>query len=79
MLSSSMATLRLRIGKAIRRLRGVAGYSQEGFAQACRFHRTYIGAIERGEKNITIDSFERIAKTLKVSAFELFREAEKEG
>jgi transcriptional regulator with XRE-family HTH domain len=74
-----MATLRLRIGKAIRRLRGAAGYSQEGFALACRFHRTYIGAIERGEKNLTLDSFERIARTLKVSPFELFREAEKEG
>lgn len=74
-----MATLRLRLGKAVRRLRGEAGYSQEGFALVCRFHRTYIGAIERGEKNITTDSLERIAKALKISAFELFREAEKEG
>lgn len=74
-----MSTLRLKIGKAIRRLRAEAGYSQEGFADACRFHRTYIGAIERGEKNLTTDSLERIARGLKISVFELFRHAEIEG
>lgn len=73
-----MLTLRHRIGKAIRRLRSAAGYSQEGFADACKLHRTYIGAIERGEKNLTTDTIERISKCLKISAFDLFREAEKE-
>ena len=73
-----MATLRLRLGRAIRRLRAEAGYSQEGFADVCKFHRTYIGAIERGEKNLTTDSLERIAKGLKVSVFELFRFAERD-
>jgi transcriptional regulator with XRE-family HTH domain len=74
-----MSTLRLKLGKAIRRLRAEAGYSQEAFADQCRFHRTFIGAIERGEKNLTTDSLERIAKGLKISVFELFREAEGEG
>lgn len=74
-----MSTLRLKLGKAIRRLRADAGYSQEGFADACRFHRTYIGAIERGEKNLTTDSLERIAKALRLSVFDLFQEAEEEG
>jgi len=74
-----MLTLRARIGKAIRRLRSAAGYSQEAFADACKLHRTYIGAIERGEKNLTTDTIERMSKTLKVSPFDLFREAEKEG
>jgi transcriptional regulator with XRE-family HTH domain len=73
-----MLTLRLRIGKAIRRLRALAGYSQEAFADVCKLHRTYIGAIERGEKNLTTDTIERIAKSLKITPFELFREAEKE-
>lgn len=73
-----MLTLRLRIGRAIRRLRTAAGYSQEAFADACKLHRTFIGAIERGEKNLTTDTLERIAKALKITAFELFREAEKE-
>jgi transcriptional regulator with XRE-family HTH domain len=73
-----MATLRLRLGKTIRRLRTEAGFSQEGFAEATGFHRTYIGALERGEKNVTTDTLERVAKTLELSAFELFREAEDE-
>jgi len=73
-----MSTLRPKLGKAIRRLRMAAGYSQEGFAHACKFHRTYIGAVERGEKNTTMDAVERIARHLKITPFELFREAEKE-
>ena len=75
----SMSTLRLKLGRAIRRLRADAGYSQESFADVCRFHRTFIGAIERGEKNVTTDSLERLAKALKISPFDLFREAEGES
>ncbi|MDX2059496.1 MAG: helix-turn-helix transcriptional regulator [Gemmatimonadales bacterium] len=74
-----MSTFRLQIGKAVRRLRTAAGYSQEGFADACKLHRTYIGAIERGEKNLTTDTIERIAGTLKLSPFDLLREAEGEA
>jgi transcriptional regulator with XRE-family HTH domain len=73
-----MSTLRVKFGRAVRRLRAAAGYSQEGFAAACKFHRTYIGAIERGEKNVTLDSIERIAKTLRITTFALFRAAEHE-
>ena len=73
-----MSTLRLKLGKAVRRLRAAAGYSQEGFADACKLHRTYIGAIERGERNLTTDTIEKIAKTLKLTPFELFRRAEAE-
>ncbi len=74
-----MSTTRTKLGKAIRRLRSEAGYSQEGFADLCRFHRTYIGAIERGEKNLTTDSLERIAKALKLTVFALFNIAERES
>ena len=74
-----MSTLRFQIGKAVRRLRTAVGYSQEGFADACKLHRTYIGAIERGEKNLTTDTIERIAATLSLSPFQLLREAEKES
>jgi transcriptional regulator with XRE-family HTH domain len=73
-----MSNLRLQIGKAVRRLRTAAGYSQEGFADACKLHRTYIGAIERGEKNLTTDTIERIARTLRIGPFDLFREAERD-
>jgi len=74
-----MSTLRDQLGKAVRRLRTAAGYSQEGFADACKLHRTYIGAIERGEKNLTTDTIERIADTLGITVFQLFREADSDG
>ena len=71
-----MATLRAKLGKAVRRLRTDAGYSQESFADACQLHRTYIGSVERGEINISLENLERIARTLKVSVSTLFLEAE---
>lgn len=71
-----MSSVRSKIGKAVRRLRAEAGFSQEGFADHCGFHRTYIGAIERGEKNLTTDSLERIARALGLTFFELIRQAD---
>lgn len=73
-----MATpaLRERLGKAVRRLRTDAGFSQESFADACHLHRTYIGSVERGEVNISLDNIERIARTLRVPVSRLFVEAE---
>ena len=73
-----MATLRTRLGQAIRRLRKEAGFSQESFADKCKLHRTYMGSVERGETNISLDNIERIAKALSLSAGELLMEAEKE-
>lgn len=71
-----MATLRGKLGQAVRALRTEAGYSQESFADACKLHRTYIGSVERGETNISLDNLERIARTLKVPVSRLFLEAE---
>jgi transcriptional regulator with XRE-family HTH domain len=71
-----MPTLREKLGRALRRLRTEAGYSQESFADACELHRTYIGAVERGETNISLDNLERIARTLKMPVSRLFVEAE---
>ena len=73
-----MRTLRQRLGRAIRRLRSEAGYSQESFADACGLHRTYMGSVERGERNISLDNIERIAKKLGLTAGELLLEAENE-
>src|SRR2546426_8186179 len=42
-----------------RRLRRDAGYSQESFADKCGVHRTYMGSVERGETNISLDNLER--------------------
>lgn len=71
-----MPTLREKLGKTVRRLRTEAGFSQESFADVCHFHRTYIGSVERGETNISLDNIERIARALKVSVARLFAEAE---
>lgn len=48
----------------LRRFRKTADLSQEAFADLCGLHRTYIGAVERGEKNISIDNMEIIARAL---------------
>ena len=71
-----MATLRVRFGKAVRRRREAAGYTQESFADHIGVHRNYMGTVERGETNITLDNIERIAHGLRMTVAELMREAE---
>ena len=65
--------LLVRFGRRVRQLRSQAGYSQEGFAAACGLDRTYIGGIERGERNLALRNIDLIARTLKLSLPELFR------
>jgi transcriptional regulator with XRE-family HTH domain len=65
------------LGQAVRSLRKTADYSQESFADAVGLHRTYMGAIERGEQNLTIKNIVRVAETLKIKPSELLAEAEK--
>lgn len=55
-------------------LRSDQGYSQEGFAAECGLHRTYMGGIETGKRNVSLVNIEKIARALKVPIRELFPE-----
>jgi transcriptional regulator with XRE-family HTH domain len=71
-----MAPLNARFGRTIRALRTVAGYSQEGFADALGVHRTYMGTLERGDANPTLDMIARIARGLHLTLTKLFEAVE---
>ena len=47
--------------------------SQEEFADRCGLHRTYMGAFERGERNVSLVNLEKIARAFKIALSELFR------
>ncbi len=66
--------VRKQFGAVVRTYRKTQGHSQEAFADACGLHRTYIGAIERGERNVSIDNIARIADALGVRIADLFLE-----
>jgi transcriptional regulator with XRE-family HTH domain len=59
------------VAENVRRLRLKRSWSQEELADKCRLHRTYIGAIERGERNITIKTLYRVAEALECDALSL--------
>jgi transcriptional regulator with XRE-family HTH domain len=63
----------LRFGERLRTLRKKRGFSQEAFASLCGLDRTYIGGIERGERNVALRNIEVIAQTLGLSVSELMR------
>jgi transcriptional regulator with XRE-family HTH domain len=65
--------IRVRFGKAVRHKRNKLGVSQEAFADMCGLDRTYIGGIEREERNVALVNIEKIAKTLRLTIAELFR------
>lgn len=58
----------------IRTFRKMKGLSQEGLAEMCHLHRTYVGSVERGERNVTLSTLEVIAEALGVSVPELLTE-----
>jgi len=61
----------VKFGKKVREERKKLGYSQEVLAEKAGVHRTYIGMIERGEKNITLANIQKVSKALKIKISEL--------
>jgi transcriptional regulator with XRE-family HTH domain len=59
-------TLRQIVARNVRLIRNKLGLSQEQLADLARLHRTYIGSIERAERNVSLDNIEKIAVALKV-------------
>jgi transcriptional regulator with XRE-family HTH domain len=61
------------LGKRIRKLRDQRGWSQEEFADICGVNRSYMGRIERGELNLTMESLQRVSNGLDKSVSALLK------
>lgn len=61
-----MADIAKVVGERIRVYRNRAGYSQEELAEKAGLHNTYIGQLERGEKNATLESIEKVSRALEI-------------
>ena len=75
-MGTSDSRLRLILAKNLRRLRSKTGLSQEGLADKAGLHRTFVGAVERAERNISIDNIAKLAKALGVTAAALLAEGD---
>jgi transcriptional regulator with XRE-family HTH domain len=58
----------------LRQIRQIKGLSQEELADRAGLHRTYVGSVERGERNISIDNMECLANALEIDIIELLKE-----
>ncbi len=68
--------LQRRVGCNLRAYRRTRGLSQEAFAEVLGVHRTYMGGLERGERNLTLKSLERIAARIGMAPTDLLRTAD---
>ena len=71
-MAESMKTIEQKFGERMRKLRQAKGLSQEELAFKSGVHRTYLGGIERGERNPSLKNIAAIAKALGVTLSELF-------
>lgn len=67
-------SLRTILAQNVVAYRKAQGLSQDDFAALCGLHRTYIGSVERRERNVTLATLEMLAKAMKASAAELLTE-----
>ena len=65
--------LAMGLAKNIKVLRSQLKLSQEDLAERCGLHRTYVGSVERAERNVTLSSLEALAKALNVSVTDLLK------
>lgn len=70
-MKAAPSTLRRTVADNVRRLRRGLKMSQENLAAEAQLHRTYVGAIERAERNLSLDNIERLALALKVAPADL--------
>jgi transcriptional regulator with XRE-family HTH domain len=66
--------LQRTVGRNLRAIRRQRGLSQESFAEVLGVHRTYMGGLERGERNLTLKSLERLAERVGVDPMELLKD-----
>ena len=71
---TSKAEILIKFGKNIKLRRKEKGFSQEELAHQATLHRTYIGMIERAEKNITLINISKIARALDISISQLMED-----
>jgi transcriptional regulator with XRE-family HTH domain len=67
-----MDNVRVLVGDRIRNLRKERGWSQEKLGEKADLHHTYVGAVERGEKNASIDTLDKIADAMGIEMADLF-------
>jgi transcriptional regulator with XRE-family HTH domain len=74
-ISKSVSSDARRIfAKRLRQIRQLRGLSQEALADLAGLHRTYVGSVERSERNVSIDNMARLAKALEVNIAELLKD-----
>lgn len=71
-----MKNLKLKLGETIKGFRQQASLSQEQLADLSSLHRTYIGSVERGERNISLENIVQIARALDVKPSDLLKDIE---
>ncbi len=74
----STETARMRFARLLKAERLARGISQEALAELAGLHRTYVGSVERGERNIAVDNMEALANAMGLDVSELLRTPERQ-